>query len=332
MIYDIDGAQINGQWGSEGPDFAQPVCDNGYIWWYLDALSEDGTEGITLIALLGNYCSPYYAAARRRSEGVAENYCAINAILYRPKGSSWAMTERGSNSVSRSADKLSIGPTNITWKGRYIVIDLDEITVPIPSRLQGQITVELPALCQSVFAIDGKGNHLWWPAGSSSKIAVDLKRPNLSWKGTAYFDSNRGIEPLENCFRYWDWYRAPTSLGETIITYNTHPLNDELGSLAIRIGEHGFVEKIQDLASYELPKTPIWRMRRETRADAQSVSKVIRTFEDTPFYSRSLIANNIGGKQLAGFHESIDFERFRKRWVQFLLPFRMPRRTAKLPK
>ena len=89
MIPNIEGLSINGPWGSGGPDYGQEICDNGYIWWYLDALSEDKTEGLTLIALIGNYCSPYYAASRRRGKAKAENHCAINAILYRPRGSHW---------------------------------------------------------------------------------------------------------------------------------------------------------------------------------------------------------------------------------------------------
>ena len=46
MIPSIEGADMDGSWGSEGPDFAQQISDNGYIWWYPDALSEDKTEGL----------------------------------------------------------------------------------------------------------------------------------------------------------------------------------------------------------------------------------------------------------------------------------------------
>ena len=88
------------------------------------------------------------------------------------------------------------------WKEHQLVIDINEITVPFPSRIRRQIKVELPPLCKSAFAIDGTGNHLWWPAAPSSAIEVDLKYPDLSWKGHAYLDSNRGIEPLEDYFLF----------------------------------------------------------------------------------------------------------------------------------
>ena len=50
---------------------------------------------------------------------------------------------------------------------------------------------------------------------------------------------------------------------------------------------------------------------------------MLRSFEDTPFYSRSLL----GGMGMApAIHESVDLDRFASRWVQALLPFKMPRR------
>ena len=327
MIPNVEGASIDGPWGSDGPDYAQKIYDNGYIWWYLDALSEDGTEGLTLIALIGNYCSPYYAAARRKGETKAENHCAINAILYRPNGRLWSMTERGENSVSRSSSRLSIGPTTLQWKDNHLAIELNEITVPFPSRLQGHIKVNLPALCKSAFAIDGKGNHLWWPAAPSCNIEVDLKHPNLSWKGHAYLDSNRGNEPLENYFHFWDWYRRPDPSGGTIVTYNTQPLKGTSNSLAIRVAPNGDVERLEKPDYVELPKTPIWRIKRSTRTN--STCSVLRTLEDTPFYSRSLVQSTVNGRSLTGFHESMALDRFKKRWVQLLLPFRMPRRSSK---
>ena len=36
-------------------------CRDGYVWWYVDALSDDGRHGLTLIAFIGSVFSPYYA-------------------------------------------------------------------------------------------------------------------------------------------------------------------------------------------------------------------------------------------------------------------------------
>ena len=67
-----DGGDI-GPAGSAGFDagsrFDQPVPHNGYAWWYVDGLSDDGRYGLTVIAFIGSVFSPYYARARRRGDG-----------------------------------------------------------------------------------------------------------------------------------------------------------------------------------------------------------------------------------------------------------------------
>ncbi|MFM7611740.1 MAG: hypothetical protein ACKO9A_23080, partial [Alphaproteobacteria bacterium] len=58
-----------------GLDFTLPVATRGYRWWYLDALSDDGAHGITIIAFLGTVFSPWYAFARRGGGGDSLNHC-----------------------------------------------------------------------------------------------------------------------------------------------------------------------------------------------------------------------------------------------------------------
>lgn len=81
-----------------------------------------------------------------------------------------------------------------------------------------------------------------------------------------------------------------------------------------------------------LPVTPVWRMSRPVRAslmaDREAPLKVVKTYEDTPFYTRSQLhrMGPQGPEQV--MHESLDLRRFGSRWVQTLLPFRMPRRSG----
>mgnify|MGYP000665064969 CR=1 FL=1 len=51
------------------PRFDAPVPPGGYSWWYVDALSDDGQHGITIIAFIGTVFSPWYAWARRGGGG-----------------------------------------------------------------------------------------------------------------------------------------------------------------------------------------------------------------------------------------------------------------------
>src|ERR1044071_8660412 len=50
--------------GTDGPRFDAPVANEGYRWFYLDAVSDDRASSVVVIALLGNPFSPRYARAR----------------------------------------------------------------------------------------------------------------------------------------------------------------------------------------------------------------------------------------------------------------------------
>ncbi len=98
----------------EGPRFDVFVTPGGYHWWYVDALSDDGAYGLTIIAFIGSVFSPYYAWTHRRDP---LNHCAINVALYGPRGARWSMTERGRKSLHCTRDRLGIGPSAIERDG-----------------------------------------------------------------------------------------------------------------------------------------------------------------------------------------------------------------------
>jgi carotenoid 1,2-hydratase len=66
-----------------------------------------------------------------------------------------------------------------------------------------------------------------------------------------------------------------------------------------------------------------WGLSRSTRCDEGA--SLVRTLVDAPFYSRSQLDIRLGGVIAPAIHESLSLQRFRSRWVQTLLPFRMPR-------
>ncbi len=307
-----------------GPDFAQPIACNGYAWWYIDALSDDGQHGLSIIAMIGSVFSPYYARARRKGAGDPDNHCALNVALYGASGKRWALTERGRQQLSRDTNTLSIGPSGLHWDGTSLSIEIEEVTVPIPTRITGTIRLYPSATVTQSFTLAAHGQHVWRPIAPFSRLEVDLKRPALSWKGHGYFDWNSGSAPLEASFTGWNWSRASTASGTTILYDGSRRFERDF-SLALRIDPQGFVQTIAAPPKAHLPSTLIWRMARETRSDDPGKAKVLKTLEDTPFYSRSIVAATIGGSPVTGMHESLSLDRFRTRWVQSLLHFRMPR-------
>jgi carotenoid 1,2-hydratase len=311
--------------GAHPFDFARPVARNGYVWWYVDALSSDGRHGITLIALIGSVFSPYYARARRHGAGDPLDHCALNVALYGEGGKCWAMTERGHAGLRREAASLCIGPSTLHWNGEALVFDIDEVTVPLPSRIRGRVQVYPRALNGHVFELDRQGLHRWQPYSPGARVEVALSRPALRWTGIGYVDGNSGDVPLEHTFSGWHWSRAALGDGGTAVLYDV--LEDNAGStLALRFNRAGGFDAFTPPPVRALPRTG-WRIGRETRAETTDV-QVLQTLEDTPFYARSTITTRLLGESMIAMHESLALTRFSARWVQRLLPFRMPRRPA----
>jgi carotenoid 1,2-hydratase len=64
-------------------------------------------------------------------------------------------------------------------------------------------------------------------------------------------------------------------------------------------------------------------MERETRSEGDA--EVVKTLEDTPFYTRSELRTTLLGERTRAMHESLSMPRFTSPLTQILLPFRMPR-------
>jgi carotenoid 1,2-hydratase len=308
--------------------FDRKVPRNGYAWWYIDALADDGRHGLTIIAFIGSVFSPYYAWARRHDPAGGDPYdhCALNVALYGP-GGRWAMTERGRAGVQASASALAIGPSALRWDGAALTVDIDEIAAPIPRRLRGRVRLHPAALMDRSYSLDAAGRHRWHPCAPCARVEVNLTHPALHWAGAAYFDSNAGDAPLEDAFSEWDWSRAHLHGGtETAVLYEAARRDGTRTSLAMKFDAAGTVSAFDPPPRVALPETG-WRIARITRSDAATTARVERTLEDTPFYARSVLAATMLGERVTTVHESLSLDRFRAKWVQMLLPFRMPRRA-----
>jgi carotenoid 1,2-hydratase len=311
-----------------GPRFDLPVADGGYSWWYLDALSADGRYGITIIAFIGSVFSPYYAARRRSHERHDPmQHCCLNVALYGRGGHRWAMTERNSPAVERSQRSLSIGPSAVTWDGNAYTVHIDEKTSPFPSpvseRLRGTVRLSPMSLVDGDFDLDEAGCHRWRPLAPCAHVEVNLPQPGLSWSGSGYLDMNSGSAPLERDFSDWCWSRAALKSG-TAILYDVRRRSGDDLAVAIKVDPSGRVEDVELPPRAILPST-VWGIERETRASSGRGAIVTQTFEDGPFYARSLLETNILGERVPAIHESLSLDRFNSRWVQFLLPFKMAR-------
>ncbi len=303
------------------PRFDVPVPRGGYRWWYVDGMNADGSCGIVIIAFIGSVFSPYYFRARRRGDADPLNHVAINVGLYGPRRNLWAMTERSRRSLERDSDSFRVGPSRLDWRNGRLEIDLNERSAPLGLRISGRIVVKPSFLNPRGFPLDAAGRHRWRPVAPDARIVVDLNRPRLSWHGDGYIDTNAGERALEDDFARWNWSRAARQ-SETVITYAVTQVDGQDRALALAFDASGAIGERELPPEHQLPGT-LWRVDRPARSHSASV--LLRTLEDTPFYTRSVLAAEADDEQFLMMHESLDLDRFRSRWVRTLLPFRMPR-------
>jgi len=303
-----------------GPRFDCAVAANGYAWWYIDATSDDGSCGLTIIAFVGSVFSPYYKLSGRKRP---DNHCAINVSLNGPRGSAWAMTERAGHRVQRDANTFAVGPSAMRWDGDSLVIDIAEISAPLPYKVRGTVRVTPEMIGTTAFHLDPGGRHRWHPVAPRARVEVAMTHPATHWSGDGYFDSNFGDEPLEDGFDDWHWSRAHLK-NDVAVLYEGRRRGGEPFDLALTFDRQGRWHDVDQPPPARLPRTG-WLVKRTTRADAGHDPRVIKTWIDAPFYARSALDTRLFGERVAAVHESLSLGRFRSPVIQSMLPYRMPR-------
>jgi carotenoid 1,2-hydratase len=279
---------------------------------------------LTVIAFLGSVFSPYYRRARERGCPDPEQHVAINVALYGPGVGRWTMTERGAAALVRGARELAIGPSALRWSGERLELAIDEWAVPLPRRVRGRIQVWPQGLSRYVAPLDTAGLHRWGPIAPAARVEVEFDMPALRWSGQGYLDCNEGDEPIERPFRSWDWSRAQLAGGDTAVLYDVRERSGAERLLALRFARDGRVSEFDAPQRRPLPGT-LWRVPRQMRAEAAPV--LVRTLEDTPFYVRSELRTRLLGEDVNAMHETLEVPRLDSAVVQWMLPWRMPRRA-----
>ena len=302
-----------------GPRFDAIVPPQGYAWWYLDAISADRRFGLTIIGFVGSVFSPYYKASGRAAP---EEHCAINVALYGPRGNRWAMTERPSAHVRRSAERLQVGPSSMHWDGHALIVDICETSCPVPFPVRGKVRLYPEQVSEIAFGLHEDGQHLWHPIAPRGRVEVVMDAPHISWSGSGYFDSNFGREPLEAGFREWQWSRAHLR-DDVAVIYEGERRDGSDFAMALRYDRQGNWHDAELPPAARLPSTT-FGMPRRTRGTG---AKVVKTWENAPFYSRSALSTELYGERADAVHESLSMDRFVRPVVQWMLPYRMPRIT-----
>lgn len=292
------------------PRFDAALPDDGYAWWYLDVLDPESDQGFTLIAMLGSVFSPGYARARKRGPTDPLEFCAINIAVYGAR-KRWVMTEHAD--VERSAEHLRIGGTTVRYEGADLLVEFDERCSPFGGALTGSVRVTPIVAGNLCHQLDAAGRHRWWPIAPIARATVDLG--DVQFEGQAYHDINAGDRPLEVDFRYWDWSRG----ADGTVLYDVIQRDGPPIQFGVRFTPDG-AEPVDCATAVDL-KPGGWGVRRGTRSAVPIA--LLKTLEDTPFYTRSWLRRDTADGPVHVMHESLDLDRFDRAWVRFLLPFKM---------
>jgi carotenoid 1,2-hydratase len=233
------------------------------------------------------------------------------------------MTERGASALDRSQDRLAIGPSSVRWDGTCLSFDIEEVGAVFGEKVRGKVRVFPESLVTADFPLDQQGRHRWCPIATRSRIEVSFAAPNLSWSGDAYVDSNFGSEPMEKRFRTWQWSRAHVE-GGTSVFYEGDRLDGSKFALSLLFDRAG-IPHLAERPSRVALRPSGWLMPRATRSEGSA--KVLKTWEDAPFYARSTLETELHGQPALAVHETLSLTRFTNFIVQGMLPFRMPRRA-----
>lgn len=235
------------------------------------------------------------------------------------------MTERGSGALARTRESLAIGPSSLRWRDGTLTITLDEVAVPWPRRVRGEIVLHAGAQPNRGFALDAAGRHRWQPIAPVARVEARFTAPALSWSGHGYCDTNDGDQPLANDFLAWDWSREGGSRS-TRLLYDAVRRDGTTTALALALDREGVLRDVEAPPLVGL-KRSLWGIAGRTRSDPGQAPQILRRLEDTPFYARSIVQTAWNGSPATLVHESLSMTRFTHPVVQAMLPFRMPRRA-----
>ena len=304
----------------ERPKFDIDVKPNGYAWWYVDGISNDGNKAISIIGFIGSVFSPWYYWNKRKDP---QNHVCINVAMY-GKGWRWTMTERGKQKLKRTQNMLKVGPSSFNWNKDHLIINFDEYSIPHFDNVKGTVKIIPKFISEIECNLLSDNSHVWRPFSPISKIEVDINKPGWQWEGHGYFDANFGSSALEKDFSYWTWGRFPTNKGSYTF-YDAVPRKEKNVNIALLFKNNGTIEKIFNPPDKANLSRSLWLVKRETRSDINFKPKQTKHMLDTPFYTRAGVQTSIFGEKSIGVHEALDLNRFSSPFLKPMLAVKAPR-------
>ena len=156
------------------------------------------------------------------------------------------MTERGRGALPRGR-RHSWRSARARWPGTgdALTMRIDEVTVPIPSRLRGTVRLHPQRGPTMPSSLDGGPAPLVADGAAARGSRSTCSGPALRWSGTGYLDTNAGDEPLEAGVRRLGLVRVAGCSDEAAVLYEVRRRDGSEQALALRFRPDGSVERLE---------------------------------------------------------------------------------------
>lgn len=330
----------------------------GYEWWYFDALSDDGDDGIVIIFLDNFIFSPDYNSfvsknrnlrSMHRNNSGKEKFPALAFIYYRNgKPVYRAINEFDENEfdASETLPECRIGKNSFSYKkapyGAGYLLSIDA-RLPKNRRLEAQfewLSIESDLLPGEINS--GSSNaHSWNLVAPRSDVTGRItvfnrrgrKKEEIPFRGTGYHDHNFDNRWLPETVRDWQWGRAHFP-DATAVFYHYKEIGSNRdkaklylikdGVLTERDTEFEIQEWGRDIFGLKYPK----RMRIETEDNIKLRVKQQSVVDSSFFYLRflsefTLTLRDGTPRKTIGFTEHLAPKALKYRWLDWLVKMRI---------
>ena len=293
-----------------GPYFNLDVPPDGYAWWYVDGISDDGDArrlghrlhrvGVfALVSLVG-------------PQNPAES-CCINVATYGPRRALHDDRPGRSRAAPVAATRLQVGPSSMHWTGDELIIDIDEISARrMVSRVAGTITLTPAAVTEVELPLTPDGAHVWRPfapigrhRGRPEPAGLALDRARLFRRQFRHPRAGGGFQLLD--------------LGPVPAAATGRPASTTRPAATVSTWRGGRVSTRTGSAREIAPPPPrplraqsLWAVRRETRADAGYQPRQVKRDAGCAVLFPVAVRNPDRRRESRpGVHEALDLDRFR---------------------
>ncbi len=292
-----------------GPDFDLDVPPDGYAWWYVDGISDDGAQPSRSSASSARSSRPGTAGRGRRNP---HNHCCINVATYGPR--------RPLHDDRPGRDRASPDPRPASRSGRARMhwdgdrarpsTSTSAPSPPLVPASAARIRVHPAAMTGVELPLHPDGTHVWRPFAPTSRNRGRPRPPRLAVDRPRLFRRQLRDPRAGGRFLLLDLGALPTRAGATCLYDATRRDGSTLSRRdPLRRGgpaRHAFEAP---------PPAPLRRSRWALSArDARRPGHHARVRSSRCSMRRSTAAppsdTTIDGETSVGVHEALDLDRF----------------------